>query len=264
MKNGNNEFERLVKLSKYLRSPDGCPWDREQTLDTLRSFIIEEAYELVQAIDSGERDELIEELGDHLYQVVFASQIAEEDQSFNIYDVLESLCDKLVRRHPHVFGDEKADNAREAVRKWHSQKLKEKSRKRRLLEIPAAMPSVLRAQRVGEKVSQVGFDWDNTEDVVKKLREELSELEREIGKSDSAGAEKEWGDLFFALVNLGRHLGLDTESTAHSSINKFIERFGRVEEKAEKLGKNLADLDINEMETMWQQVKSEEDRIEKK
>ncbi|MCI0481959.1 MAG: MazG family protein, partial [Candidatus Dadabacteria bacterium] len=142
-------FEDLVNLSTHLRSPEGCPWDREQTLDTLKSYIIEEAYEVVQAIETGDRDELIEELGDLLYEVLFASQITEEGGGFSIYDVIDRLHNKLVRRHPHVFGEKKASNAEEAVKRWHSQKLKEKSRKRRLLHIPRTMPSLLRAQRVG-------------------------------------------------------------------------------------------------------------------
>lgn len=253
----NNSFDELVELSRYLRSPGGCPWDREQTLDTLKSYIIEEAYELVQAIELNESDELLEELGDHLYQVIFASQITEEENRFNIYDVLRQLRNKLIRRHPHVFGDEKAEDAREAVKKWHSQKLKENKRKRKLLEIPRKMPSLLRAQRVGEKVSQVGFDWDNVKDVLKKLKEELVELEDEISLNDPEGIEKEWGDLLFTLVNLGRHLGLDTESAAHRSIDKFISRFGKVEDEAEKNGRKLTDLTPGEMESIWEEVKKE-------
>ena len=161
-----NSFDDLVKLSRRLRAPGGCPWDREQTLETLRPYIIEEAYEVVQAIEEGERDELIEELGDLFYEVLFASQIADEDGDFDIYEVIDRLHTKLVRRHPHVFGDEKAANAEEAVKKWHTQKLKEKTRKRRLLHIPRTMPSLLRAQRVGEKAAQVGFDWKNAAEVI--------------------------------------------------------------------------------------------------
>ena len=152
-------FDDLVALSKHLRGPEGCPWDREQTLGTLRSYIIEEAYEVVQAIEAGERDEIIEELGDLFYEILFASQIADENGDFNIDVVIDRLHTKLVRRHPHVFGDERAANAEEAVKTWHRQKMKEKSRKRGLLHIPRTMPSLLRAQRVGEKASQVGFDW---------------------------------------------------------------------------------------------------------
>lgn len=250
-------FEDLVRLSIHLRSPGGCPWDREQTLDTLKSYIIEEAYEVVQAIESRDRDELIEELGDLFYEVLFASQIAEESLGFGIDDVIDRLHNKLVRRHPHVFGEEKAANAEEAVKRWHSEKLKEKSRKRRLLHIPRTMPSLLRAQRVGEKASQVGFDWSGAEEVISKVREELSELEEEIKSRDASGIEKEWGDLVFSLVNLGRHLNLDAEGAAHKAIDSFIERFGRIEDKAESRGKELSGLSLAEMDELWEEVKRE-------
>lgn len=250
-------FEDLVKLSIHLRSPEGCPWDREQTLDTLKSYIIEEAYEVVQAIESRDRDELVEELGDLFYEVLFASQIAEESQGFGIDDVIDRLHNKLVRRHPHVFGEEKAANAEEAVKRWHSEKLKEKSRKRRLLHIPRTMPSLLRAQRVGEKASQVGFDWSGAGEVISKVREELSELEDEMKNGDASAIEKEWGDLVFSLVNLGRHLNLDAEGAAHKAIDSFIERFGKIEDKAESRSKELSELSLGEMDELWEEVKKE-------
>jgi nucleoside triphosphate diphosphatase len=250
-------FEDLIILSRHLRSPEGCPWDREQTLDTLKSYIIEEAYEVVQAIESGDGDELSEELGDLFYEVLFASQIAEESGEFGIDDVIDRLHNKLVRRHPHVFGEEKAANAEEAVKRWHTQKLKEKSRKRRLLHIPRTMPSLLRAQRVGEKASQVGFDWNGADEVIAKVKEELSELEEEMRKGDVNAIGKEWGDLVFSLVNLGRHLKIDAEGAAHKAIDCFIERFGRIEDKAEARGKELSDLSLTEMDELWEEVKRE-------
>ncbi|MEQ9619988.1 MAG: nucleoside triphosphate pyrophosphohydrolase [Deltaproteobacteria bacterium] len=251
-------FDDLVKLSRHLRSPEGCPWDREQTLETLRPYIIEEAYEVVQAIEARDKDELIEELGDLFFEVLFASQIADESGEFDIYEVIDRLHTKLVRRHPHVFGEDKAANAEEAVKTWHAQKLKEKSRKRRLLHIPRTMPSLLRAQRVGEKASQVGFDWSDAGEVISKVREELSELEAEIKSGDREGIEKEWGDLIFSLVNLGRHLKIDAEGAAHKAINGFIDRFGRIEDKAEALGKQLSELTLEEMDELWEEVKRED------
>ena len=250
-------FEDLVNLSVHLRSPEGCPWDKEQTLDTLKSYIIEEAYEVIQAIESRDKDELTEELGDLFYEVLFASQIAEENGDFGIDDVIDRLHNKLVRRHPHVFGEEKAANAEEAVKRWHMQKLKEKSRKRRLLHIPRAMPSLLRAQRVGEKASQVGFDWSDAGEVIAKVKEELSELEVEINNGDAGAIEKEWGDLVFSLVNLGRHLKIDAEGAAHKAIDSFIERFGKIEDKAEARGKELSELSLEEMDELWEEVKRE-------
>ncbi len=251
-------FDDLVNLSKYLRGPKGCPWDKEQTIDTLKSYIIEEAYEVVQAIELKDKDELIEELGDLFYQVLFACQIADEQGEFGIDDVIDTLHNKMVRRHPHVFGDEKAANAQEAVKTWHAQKLKEKTRKRRLLHIPRTMPSLLRAHRVGEKASQVGFDWHNAQQVLAKVKEELLELEEEMKQGNKNRIEKEWGDMIFSLVNLGRHLGLDSESAAHSAIDGFISRFGSIEDKAEEQGKQLSELTLDEMDNLWEEVKKEE------
>ncbi|MCH8014906.1 MAG: nucleoside triphosphate pyrophosphohydrolase [Candidatus Dadabacteria bacterium] len=248
-------FNDLVELSKHLRSPEGCPWDREQKLETLRPYIIEEAYEVVQAIELKDKDEIIEELGDLFFQVIFASQIASEDGEFDIEEVIDRLHNKLVRRHPHVFGDEKAKDAEEAIKTWHRQKLKEKSRKRRLLEIPRTMPSLLRAHRVGEKASQVGFDWKNAQQVLPKVKEELNELEVEINNKNRNGIEKEFGDLVFSIVNLGRHLKLDSESTAHKAIDSFINRFSKVEDKAQEKGKELSGLTIEEMDELWEEVK---------
>lgn len=252
-------FDDLVELSRYLRSPEGCPWDREQSLDTVTKYIIEEAYEVVQAIELKDKDEIIEELGDLFFQVIFASQIASDDGEFDINEVIDRLHNKLVRRHPHVFGDEKAKDAEEAIKTWHKQKLKEKSRKRRLLEIPRTMPSLMRAHRVGEKASQVGFDWKSAQEVLPKVKEELSELEAEINNNNRAGIEKEWGDLVFSIVNLGRHLKLDSEKTAHRAIDGFIDRFSKVEDKAREKGKQLSDLTIQEMDELWEEVKTEGD-----
>lgn len=251
-------FQDLVELSRYLRSPEGCPWDREQTLETLRPYIIEEAYEVVQAIELGDKDEIIEELGDLLFEVIFAAQIANESGEFDIDEVTDRLHNKLVRRHPHVFGEEKAANAAEAIKTWHKQKLKEKTRKRRLLHIPRTMPSLMRAQRVGEKASQVGFDWEHAHEVLEKVKEEVCELEQEMKSGNVEKTEKELGDLIFSVVNLSRHLKLDTEGTAHKAIDGFIERFGRIEDLAESKGKELADMGLEELDKLWNQVKNEE------
>ncbi len=249
-------IQDLVELCDYLRSPEGCPWDREQTLKTLRTFMIEEAYEVVEAINANDFDELKEELGDLLYQIVFASQICKEDGKLNIDEVVDQLYHKLVRRHPHVFGEKKAKDAEEALKRWHGEKLKEKSRKRNLLEIPRSMPSLLRAQRVGDKASHVGFDWTGSKEVIKKVIEELNELQIELDKGDTKSIEREWGDLMFSLVNLARHLKFDAESTTHSAIDNFIHRFRDIEEKAKDMNKNLSELSIDEMDDLWEKVKS--------
>ena len=252
------KFEDLVELTQYLRGPEGCPWDKEQDLLSLRSYIIEEAYEVVQAIESDDRDEMIEEFGDLLHQVVFASQIAKDEKRFEISEVVDQLHNKLVRRHPHVFGEEKAKNAEEAVKTWHSQKLKEKTRKNKLLDIPRSMPALLRAQRVGEKASQVGFDWDNIQDVITKVKEEIAEIEDELKNGDREKLEKEWGDLLFAVVNLARHLKIEGETVAHQSTEKFIERFGKVEERSKEKGKLLTEMSLDEMDEIWEEVKGRE------
>jgi len=251
-------FEDLVELSKYLRSPQGCPWDREQTLNTLRTFILEEAHEVIQAIELNDREELKEELGDLLYQILFTSQICNEEGEFTVEDVVNQLYYKLVRRHPHVFGEEKAKDAEEAVKRWHGEKLKEKSRKRNLLQIPRSLPSLLRAQRVGEKASQVGFDWEKTQDVIKKVKEELGELQKAIQTNEQNVIEKEWGDLIFSLVNLARFLKIDAEVSAHKAIDVFIERFQRIEEKAKDIDKTLSGLTLKEMDELWEEVKKED------
>lgn len=254
-----NTFDDLVSLTNQLRSPDGCPWDREQNLMSIRNYIIEEAFEVVQAIESESTQDMIEEFGDLLLQVVFASQIAKDEGKFDITDVLDQLHNKLVRRHPHVFGEKKAKDAEEAVKSWHEQKLKEKSRKERLINIPRTMPALLRAQRVGEKASQVGFDWDNVQDVLDKIKEELNEIEHEIKSGSTENLESEWGDLVFAAVNLARHIQVDSETAAHRASEKFIGRFGKVEDMAKEQGKVLTDMSLEEMDQLWDEVKDLED-----
>lgn len=251
------KFEDVVELSKYLRSPEGCPWDKKQTLETLPPFILEEAYEVIQAIETADAEELKEELGDLLFQVVFASQMCSEEGKFGIEDVVDQLFHKLVRRHPHVFGEEKAKDAEEAIKRWHGEKLKEKTRKRNLLEIPRSMPALLRAQRVGEKASHVGFDWSKPEEVIEKVKEELEELEEAIESKERNAIEREWGDLVFSLVNLARHLKIDAEISAHRATDEFIRRFGRIEEKANEKGKNLSELSLKEIDEIWEEVKRE-------
>ena len=251
-------FEDIVELSRYLRSPEGCPWDRKQTLFSLRTYILEEAYEVMEAIELDNTDEIIEELGDFLFQVVFASQIASEEGKFDVNDVINSLHEKLVRRHPHVFGEVKAQDAEEAIKSWQSQKLKEKTKNNRLLEIPRSMPSLLRAQRVGEKASQIGFDWSDISGVVSKVKEELEELEIEINNGNKDNAEKEFGDLIFALSNLSRHMKIDAELASQAAIDKFINRFNRVEDEVNSLNKKITDMSIDDLENIWQEVKEKD------
>ena len=248
-------FEDIVSLARRLRAPDGCPWDREQTLGSLRAYVLEEAYEVIQAIELGDTDDLIEELGDFLFQVVFISQIASEEGKFDVSDVTQRLHDKLIRRHPHVFGEKKAKDAAEAVRSWNAEKLKEKKGKVALEEIPRAMPSLMRAQRVGEKAARAGFDWSDASSVLLKVKEELLELEREMEAGEKDRSREEWGDLVFSVVNLARHLDIDAETTSHGAVAKFMERFSRLEEKAHAEKKEINALSMEQMDEIWEEVK---------
>lgn len=248
-------FEDIVSLAKRLRAPGGCPWDREQTLESLRAYVLEEAYEVIQAIELGDTDELVEELGDFLFQVVFISQIASEEGTFDVSDVTQRLHDKLVRRHPHVFGEKKAKDAADALRTWNAEKLKEKEGKLPLEEIPRAMPSLMRAQRVGEKAARVGFDWSDASSVLAKIKEELAELEREMEAGEKNRSREEWGDLVISVVNLARHLDIDAETTSHGAIEKFIQRFSRFEEKARAGEKEINALSMEQMDEIWEEVK---------
>ena len=248
-------FEDIVSLARRLRAPGGCPWDREQTLGSLRAYVLEEAYEVIQAIELEDTDGLMEELGDFLFQVVFISQIASEEGKFDIGDVTRRLHDKLIRRHPHVFGEKKARNAEEALRTWNTEKLKEKKGKPDLGEVPRAMPSLMRAQRVGEKAARSGFDWSDISSVLAKVKEELVELEREIEAGEKNRSREEWGDLVFSVVNLARHLDIDAETTSHGAVEKFIDRFSRLEKKARAGKKDIKSLSMEQMDEIWEEVK---------
>ena len=248
-------FEDIVSLARRLRAPGGCPWDREQTLESLRAYVLEEAYEVIQAIELEDTDGLIEELGDFLFQVVFISQIGSEEGKFDMGDVTQRLHDKLIRRHPHVFGAKKAKDAEEALRTWNAEKLKEKKGKPDLEEIPRAMPSLMRAQRVGEKAARSGFDWSDVSSALAKVKEELAELEREIEAGERDRSREEWGDLVFSVVNVARHLDIDAETTSHGAIEKFIERFSRLEEKVQAQNKEIPALSMERMDEIWEEVK---------
>jgi len=255
-------FKDLIELSARLMGPGGCPWDKEQTLDNLKGYILEEAYEVIVAIENRDLLELREELGDLLYQVVFAAQILADQGHFGAEDVVDDLHRKLVRRHPHVFGDKVAKDSAEALRIWQGQKKEEKNRKRSIVEIPRSMPALARAQRVGDKASHVGFDWNNSSQVLEKVKEELAELEAALEadreRGDESVVEAELGDLFFSTVNLARFLKLDAETAAHKATEGFIKRFVRVEDKAAEKGLHLSEMTLEQMDELWDEVKREE------
>ncbi|MCL2449203.1 MAG: nucleoside triphosphate pyrophosphohydrolase [Polyangiaceae bacterium] len=220
---------RLVGIMRRLLAPDGCPWDREQSFETLRKYVLEEACEVIDAIDSGSRDAIREELGDLLLQVVFQAELARREGSFAIDDVIAGIVDKLVGRHPHVFGNLEAKNTDEVLRNWEKLKAQEKGQRGVLAGVPRSMPALTRAQRIGEKVARVGFDWDDASGSRAKVAEELGELDRALEAGQTSAVEEEMGDVLFALVNLSRHAGIDAEGALRRTIDKFTTRFAHVE-----------------------------------
>ena len=254
-------FGSLVEVIATLRGENGCPWDREQTHTSLKPTLLEETYETVEAIDSGNPDKLKEELGDLLLNIMLQAQIAAEDHNFDIYDVVETLTAKLIRRHPHVFGDVQVDNADEVVENWETIKRQEagyEDRKSILDGIPNALPALLRGQKIQKRVAHVGFDWDNTDDVVAKIDEELEEVKESLQRNVTDDVEMEIGDLLFAVVNLCRFIDLQAEEALRKSNRKFITRFKRVESELEKKGKSITDQTLAELDEIWEDVKADE------
>ena len=226
---------RLVALMQRLLAPEGCPWDREQTFETLRKYTLEEACEVIDAIDSGDRKAIQEELGDLLLQVVFQAELARREGAFAIDDVVSGIVDKLVRRHPHVFGHLSAKDADEVLRNWEKLKAVEKGGRGVLAGVPRSMPALTRAQRIGEKVARVGFDWDDAQGSRAKVTEEVGELDAAIASGDARRIEEELGDALFALVNLSRHLKVDAEGALRGTIDRFTTRFAHVEKRVKEL-----------------------------
>lgn len=262
-------FDRLVEVMRTLRSPEGCPWDREQTLSSLRPYVLEETYELLDALDRGDLAALREELGDFLYEAVFLAQIAEEDGHFAIGDAVQAITDKLIRRHPHVFtadGRPLAD-AREAItsgaviQKWEELKAGERSaagtpQKTILSGVPRALPSLLRAYELSSRAAAVGFDWQSPGDVIEKIEEEVAELKAAArDERDPKRVEEELGDALFALTNLARKLGVEPEAALRMANDKFQRRFEGMERTVSGQGKQLKDLTLGEMEALWQAEK---------
>lgn len=246
---------RLVQIMQRLLAPDGCPWDREQTLQTLRPYVIEEAHEVVDAIDRGSPDDLREELGDLLLQIVFQSELARAAGWFGPDDVVAAICDKLVRRHPHVFGDTKVSGTSEVLTNWEQIKAEEKAGRGALDGVPLALPGLLRALRMGEKAARVGFDWPDGQGARDKVGEELGELDQAVASGDRAAIEHELGDTLFALVNYARKLELDPEAALRGTLERFAERVRGVEAAAAATGKPLKALSAEELDRLWLEAK---------
>ncbi len=253
------KFERLVSIMARLRAPGGCPWDREQTFDTIKPYLLEETYEVLDAIDRRDWPGLAEELGDLMLQAVFFAQMASDEDKFRIDDSLDAIGEKLIRRHPHVFGDGSAKTADDVKRRWDEIKADEKKskgveEKGRLESVPRNMPALVEAQQISSKAAAVGFDWENPEQVLEKLDEEMHELARARESESQAEIEGEVGDLFFVLVNLARFLKVDPEQALRKTNAKFRKRFGHVERRAKLPGAT-----IQEMEALWQEAKAADD-----
>ena len=253
-----NQFEELVNIVSRLRAPDGCPWDREQTNHTLLPYFVEEVYEFIESIDDGDWDLVKEELGDILLHIVFQASIAEDEKNFQIIDSLDNINKKLINRHPHVFGDAKAEAAFHAKQNWEAEKHKEKGRESRLDGVPNSLPSLIRAQRLQQKASYAGFDWEKIEQVWGKVNEEIIELKEAEISGNNQHIEEEMGDLLFAIVNLSRHLNISSEDALRKTNQKFIRRFKKVEEGIKAKGKKLNEASLEEMDSIWNEAKHNE------
>jgi len=253
-------FEDLVKLMTTLRGPGGCPWDRKQTLPDLKPFVIEESYEVVDAIDRQDRDGLKEELGDFLLQAVFIAEVTREEGGFDIYDSVTAIHDKLVRRHPHVFADAEAKDAEQVLVNWEKLKSDERKAENKgvLSGVPAALPALLRASRLTEKAARVGFDWRGTEEVFEKLDEEIAELHEAIGTGDKQKVHDELGDLLFTIANIARKLEVSPEEALQSTNRKFTRRFESMEATVHGSGRNIDQLSLEEMDGLWDAAKAAE------
>lgn len=249
--------ERLLEVMNTLR--EKCPWDREQTFDSLRNNTIEETYELVDAILDHNMEGIKEEIGDLLLHVVFYAKMGQEQGAFDYTSMVNALCDKLIYRHPHVYGDIHASTPKEVLENWEALKLRKKRRKSGTLGgVPRSLPAMVKAFRVGEKAASVGFDWEQKEDVWQKVKEEIAEVDAEIAARDHDKLEGEFGDLFFALINACRLYGIDPEAALERTNKKFIRRFTSMEEAAATDGKMLHDLTLDQMENLWQAAKQDE------
>ena len=280
MSGGERGIDRLLSVVSRLRGDQGCPWDREQTLDSLKQYLVEECYELIDAIDGGAVDEHLDELGDVLLQVVLQSQIRKEEGAFEFEDVANRLADKLIRRHPHVFADVKADTSADVIRNWEAIKAQERAQnvaetndsrdegeaakpaRRSVVDgIPRHLPALQRAQRVQSRAARVGFDWDDVSDVIGKVEEELAEVREALASGDAKHLKEELGDLLFATVNLSRFQAINAEEALDAAVKKFAVRFNDVERRIHASGRKLNDCTLEEMDAEWDTVKREERRV---
>jgi len=253
-------FEKLVEIMARLRAEDGCPWDREQTHESLKKYLLEETYETVDAIDSGDMDELRAELGDLMLQILFHARLAEEKGIFDVGDSIRSISEKLIRRHPHVFGDAEVASSEEVLHRWAQIKSGEKGfqNRRSVLDgVPNSLPALMRAMAISKRAVSVGFEWPSMDALVDKLDEEVHELKHELAQGDRDRAADEIGDLLFTIVNVARWLKVDPEQALLRMTKRFSERFRRIEKAARAEGRSLSEMTIQEMDALWDQAKGE-------
>jgi MazG family protein len=262
-------FDRLVAIMDRLRDPGGCPWDREQTLHTLAPYFLEEAYEVVDSISDGDPEKLCEELGDLLLQIVFVARIAREKGWFDVDRVCETISEKMVRRHPHVFGDREVSSSEEVLQNWEDIKRDERAANGEtsvLDGVPSSLPALLKAYRMTEKAAAVGFDWRRPQDVMVKMREEMAELEAELEAGETAATDRvraEMGDVLFVMANLSRHLGVEPETALQGTNTTFMRRFRAMEQRALANNGNFREMDLAEQDALWEEVKAAEGRVSK-
>jgi tetrapyrrole methylase family protein/MazG family protein len=250
----NMSFDRLAEIMDQLR--EKCPWDKKQTRQSLKPFLIEETYEILEAIDEDDPDKIKEELGDLLLQIMFHARIAREQGEFDINDVIEGISEKMLKRHPHVFGEEEFSTAEEVVEQWEERKKEEGKLRDSVLEgVPKSMPSLLRAHRLQSRAANVGFDWEKAEDVIKKVEEEIGEFQEALTKREKDDIEDELGDIFFSLVNVARFVGINPEDALRKTISKFISRFRHLEIRAAEEGLDLRQMSLEEMDKLWEEAK---------
>lgn len=250
-----DSFLRLLKIMDELR--EQCPWDKKQTIESIRHLTIEETFELSDAILKKDLHEIKKELGDILLHIVFYSRIASETNDFNIKDVIDTLCEKLIFRHPHIYGDSKAETPEQVAQNWEKLKQKEKGGNKSVLAgVPNSMPALLKAYRIQEKARAVGFDWEKPEQVYEKVKEELAEFEKEVNDDNKEQAEKEFGDILFSLINYARFLNINPEDALEQTNKKFIKRFGYMENKVKEQGKQIADCQLSELDMYWNEAKN--------
>ena len=251
-------MDRLLYVVDRLRGEGGCPWDREQTLDSLKQYLIEECYEVIDALDAESVTDHREELGDVLLHVALQARIRREEGEFSFNDVANGIADKLIRRHPHVFGDVEVSGSGQVLKNWEAIKVTEKKEPSVLHGVPRHLPSLQKAQRVQSRVARVGFDWSGTDDVLAKVDEELAETRAAIGSGDADKITEELGDLLFAVVNLSRFQGVNAEEALRATVDKFTRRFKEVERRLRDQGRKVEDSSLDEMEAHWQAIKSDE------